>query len=319
MLVSVVIPCFYSEKTIPKEVDAIQEQFDQNEGYECEIILVNDGSSDGTFREIEKLCDRYPNVRGIDLMRNFGQHNALIAALNFAEGDLVLGMDDDMQTHPSQIFKLIREIEKGYDLVYGIYPKRKNSPVKNFTSWVNKVTSRVMLKRPKQIESSNFWIITDSVRDEVIKYSSFNPYIDAIFYQVTHNIGQVEVEHFKRESGSSGYTFRKLLNLWLAYWNYSVIPLRISFFIGVISASGGLILTIWAIIHKILHPNVLIGWTSTMCIMTLLFGAVLMVLGVIGEYLGKAILILNNTPQYIVRKELNTEAGRKADGGDTKD
>ena len=211
------------------------------------------------------------------------------------------------------MFKLIHEIEKGYDLVYGIYPVRKNSPIKNFTSKINKVTSRIMLHRPKNIESSNFWIITKAVRDEVIKYSSFNPYIDAIFYQITHNIGQVSIEHHQREKGSSGYTFRKLLNLWLAYWNYSVVPLRISFFIGLISAVGGLLLTIWAVVHKILHPNVLIGWTSTICVMTLLFGAVLMVLGVVGEYLGKAILILNNTPQYIVRKEVNIKGKGQTD------
>ncbi len=305
MLVSIVIPCYYSENTIAEEVDAIIEQFRENDGYECEIVLVNDGSTDGTFACIEDLCKKYPNVHGVDLMRNFGQPNALIAALHYTSGEYVMGMDDDMQTHPSQMFKLIHEIEKGYDLVYGIYPVRKNSPIKNFTSKINKVTSRIMLHRPKNIESSNFWIITKAVRNEVIKYSSFNPYIDAIFYQITHKIGQVPIEHHQREKGSSGYTFRKLLNLWLAYWNYSVVPLRISFIIGLMSAAGGLLLTVWAVVHKILHPNMPIGWTSTICVMTLLFGAVLMVLGVVGEYLGKAILILNNTPQYIVRKEVN--------------
>ena len=251
----------------------------------------------------------YDCVHGVDLMRNFGQHNALMAALNYAKGDYIMGMDDDMQTHPSQMFKLIHKIEEGYDMVYGVYPYRKNSPIKNLTSKINKVTSRVMLNRPKEIESSNFWIVTDAVRREAVKYSSFNPYIDAIFYQVTHKIGQVEIEHFKRESGSSGYTFRKLLALWLSYWNYSIIPLRISFFIGVIAVIGGLLLTIWLVINKIMDPNLPMGWSSSMCVMTLLFGAVLMVLGVVGEYLGKAILILNNTPQYIIRETVNIEEG----------
>lgn len=303
MLISVVIPCYYSENTIRREVEAVMEQFAMHEGYECEFVLVNDGSTDGTFDVIRQLSSEYENVHGINLMRNFGQHNALMAALNHASGEYILGMDDDMQTHPSQAFKLIEKIQEGYDMVYGVYPYRKNSPIKNFTSKINKVTSRVMLNRPKEIESSNFWIITRAVKDEVIKYSSFNPYIDAIFYQITHNIGQVPIEHFKRESGSSGYTFRKLANLWLSYWNYSVIPLRISFLIGMISAVGGLLLTIWLIINKILDPSLPMGWSSTMCLMTLLFGAVLMVLGVVGEYLGKAILILNNTPQYIVREK----------------
>ena len=287
MLVSVIIPCYYSEKTIAKVVELVMEEFHKNEGYECEFVLVNDGSKDRTFEEIRRLGEKYPNVCGVNLMRNFGQHNALMAGFQYTKGDYVLGMDDDMQTHPSQIFKLIHKMEEGYDVVYGVYPVRKNSPLKNLTSKLNEVSSRIMLNRPKDIVSSNFWMVTRAVRDEVIKYDSFNPYVDGIFYRITHNIGNVPVEHHKREYGTSGYTFRKLINLWLAYWNFSVIPLRISFF------------------NKILHPAVPVGWSSTLCVMVVFFGLVLMVLGVVGEYLGKIIMILNNTPQYIVRETIN--------------
>ena len=301
MLISIIIPCYYSEKTIGKVVDMVTEEFNNNEGYECEFVLVNDGSTDGTFNEIVALNRKYPNVRGVNLMRNFGQHNAIMAALNYTKGDYILGMDDDMQTHPSQIFKLIHKIEEGYDLVYGIYPEVKNGPIKNLTSIINRKTSRVMLSRPKEIESSNFWIITKSVRDEVIKFDTFNPYVDAVFYRVTNNIGMVPFEHFKREYGHSGYTFKKLLKLWMAYWNFSVIPLRISFFVGIFSFIAGLVFTILIIINKIIYPNLPVGWSSTMCVITLLFGVVLMVLGIVGEYLGKIILILNKTPQYVIR------------------
>lgn len=307
MLISFVIPCYYSEKTIRKEVEAVMEQFKMRDGYECEFILVNDGSKDGTFSEIKALCEKYPNVKGINLMRGFGQHNAQMAGLNYAKGEYILGMDDDMQTHPSQVFKLIDKAQEGYDVVYGEYPKSKNGFFKKLSSQFNKFTSRVMLDMPKEIVATNFWIISRKVRDEVIKYSSFNPVLDAIFYQVTHNFGSVEVEHHKRESGKSGYTFRKLVRLWLSYWNYSVVPLRISFFIGALSATFGLAVTIWLIYKKITDPVLPMGWASSLCLMTLLFGAVLMVLGVVGEYLGKAILILNKTPQYIVREELNTD------------
>lgn len=307
MLISFVIPCYYSENTIRKEVEAVMEQFDQRDGYECEFVLVNDGSKDGTFAEIKAMCDKYPNVKGINLMRGFGQHNAQMAGLNYAKGDYVMGMDDDMQTHPSQVFKLIDKIQEGYDVVYGEYPESKNGFFKRMSSAFNKFTSRVLLDMPKEIVATNFWIITNKVKDEVIKYSSFNPVLDAIFYQVTHNFGKVEVEHYKRESGKSGYTFRKLVRLWLSYWNYSVVPLRLSFMIGALSATFGLAVTVWLIINKILDPTIPVGWSSTFGMMCLLFGAVLMVLGVVGEYLGKAILILNKTPQYIVREELNTD------------
>lgn len=306
MLISIVIPCYYSEKSIRKVVKLVIEEFEKNEGYECEFVLVNDGSKDGTFEEIKKLGAEHPNVCGVNLMRNFGQHNALMASLQYANGDYILGMDDDLQTHPSQIFKLIHKIEEGYDLVYGTYPEKKNSSLKNLSSKLNEVSSRIMLNRPKEIVSSNFWIITKAVKEEVKKYDSFNPYIDGIFYRVTHNIGNVEVEHFKREFGTSNYTLKKLMNLWLAYWNFSVIPLRVSFFLGMFSALAGVLIAIAVVINKIVYPDITMGWSSTLCVMVLFFGLVLMVLGIIGEYLGKIILILNNTPQYIVRETVNS-------------
>lgn len=311
MLISIVIPCYYSEKTIAKVTEMVMAEFAAQDKYSCEFVLVNDGSADGTYREIQRLGQKYPNVCGVNLMRNFGQHNALMAALHYTNGDYVLGMDDDMQTHPSQIFKLIHKMEEGFDLVYGIYPDKKNSSLKNFTSKLNEVTSRIMLNRPKEITSSNFWIITRKVRDEVVKYESFNPYIDGIFYRVTHNIGNVEVEHFKREYGTSNYTLKKLVNLWLAYWNFSVIPLRISFFLGMFAAFAGAVIAILVVINKILHPDMTVGWSSTLCVMVVFFGLILMVLGIVGEYLGKIILILNNTPQYIVRETINSGKGLK--------
>lgn len=312
MFVSIVIPCYNSQATIEKVVDLVMEELKKDPGYTCEFILVNDHSRDGTFGVIRRLARDRENVRGIDLLRNFGQHNALMAALAYAKGDYILGMDDDMQTHPSQIFKLINKIEEGYDLVYGVYPHKKNSPLKNLSSKLNEVSSRILLGRPKEICSSNFWIITQAVRSEVVKYTSYNPYIDGIFYRTTHNIGNVTVEHFKREVGTSNYTLRKLVRLWLAYWNYSVIPLRISSVLGMLSAFGGFIAAIVIVVKKLLSPDIPVGWSSTICVMVVFFGLVLMVLGIIGEYLGKVLLTLNHTPQYIIRETVNIGEDREA-------
>ena len=305
-LISIVIPCYNSQATIRKVVEMVMEEFQKMDQYECEFVLVNDGSpKDDTYGEIRRLGKDYTNVKGVNLLRNFGQHNALMAALHYTSGDYILGMDDDMQTHPSQISKLIHKMEEGFDLVYGCYPKKKNSFLKNLSSKLNEVSSRILLGRPKDIVSSNFWMITRQVRDEVIKYDSFNPYIDGIFYRTTHKIGNVEVEHFKREVGTSNYTLKKLMKLWLAYWNYSVIPLRISSVLGCISAAGGFLAAICIIIYKLIDPTVIVGWSSTMCIVVVFAGLILMVLGIIGEYLGKMILILNRTPQFIVRETIN--------------
>ena len=311
-LISIVIPCYNSQATIRKVTEMVMEEFKKMDGYECEFVLVNDCSpKDDTYGEIEKLGRDYPNVKGINLLRNFGQHNALMAALHYTSGDYILGMDDDMQTHPSQISKLIHKMEEGFDLVYGCYPKKKNSMLKNLSSKINEVSSRILLGRPKNIVSSNFWMITKQVRDEVIKYDSFNPYIDGIFYRTTHKIGNVEVEHFKREVGTSNYTLKKLMKLWLAYWNYSVIPLRISSVLGCLSAAGGFLAALCIIIYKLIDPTVTVGWASTICIIVVLAGLILMVLGIIGEYLGKMILILNRTPQYIVRETINITEDEK--------
>ncbi len=308
MKISVVIPCYNSEATIERVVELVMTEINKLPGYSCEFVLVNDCSPrDNTYGAIKKLAAKYPNVKGVNLLRNFGQHNALMCALHYTDGDYVLGMDDDLQTHPSQISKLVAKIEEGYDMVYGVYPKRKNSLIKNFTSWLNKVSSRVLLERPKDIVSSNFWILTRQIRDELVKYDSYNPYIDALFYRTTHNIGNVEIEHFERAVGTSNYTFKKLVRLWLAYWNYSVVPLRIASFLGGISAAGGFLAAVIVLIKKLIEPTITVGWSSTVIIMVVFFGLVLMVLGIIGEYLGKMIMILNRAPQFIIRETVNIE------------
>lgn len=312
MRISIVIPCYYSENTIEKVVGLTIREFEKRKGYECEFVLVNDGSTDGTFDRIRMLGEKYSFVKGVNLLRNFGQHNALMASLHYVTGDYILGMDDDMQTHPSQIFKLVDKIMEGYDVVYGQYQKKKNSFFKNISSKINEVTSRILLGRPKEIVSSNFWIITAQVAQEVIKFDSYNPYIDGIFYRVTHNIANVLVEHHKREVGASGYTFKKLARLWLAYWNYSVIPLRISSVLGVIMAGCGFIAAVVTVVWKIIDPTLVAGWASIICLLAVFFGMVLVSLGIIGEYLGKIILTINHTPQFIVRETVNAEGKENA-------
>lgn len=313
MLVSIVIPCYNSQDSIRNVVELTIKEFEKLSDYEYEFILVNDCSPDGTFAAICRLAERYPCVRGINLAKNFGQHNAIMAGLNYANGDFIVGMDDDLQTHPSQMYKLLDKVQEGYDLVYGQYAKRKNSFLKNLSSKFNKVTSRILLGRPKEIESSNYWVITRSVRNEVIRYTNYNPYVDAIFYRVTHNIADVVIEHHKREQGSSNYTFRKLVKLWMAYWNFSAIPLRISSILGVLLSSAGFLGAVFTFIRQLVSPSSQVGWASIMCAMCLFFGFVLLVLGIMGEYIGKILLCINNTPQYIIRDTINIGKEQETD------
>lgn len=307
MLISIIVPCYYSKDTIGKVVEMTAEEFARHEGFECEFVLVNDGSTDGTFSQIKALAEKHENVKGINLLRNFGQHNALMAALHYIEGDYVLAMDDDMQTHPSQIFKLIEKIQEGYDIVFAHYAVRQTSGAKKLSHALNDLSSRILLGRPKDVTTSNFWIITSQVAREAAKYNGFSPYTDGVFFQITHNVGNVEVEHHKREVGSSNYTFKKLVRLWLAYWNYSVVPLRIASVAGGCAALVGFVAVLITVVRKLVDPTLMLGWASTMCVVMLFAGMILMCLGIMGEYLGKIILTLNHTPQFIVRETVNVD------------
>ena len=307
MLVSVVIPCYNSQRSIGEVVSLTISEFDRLDGYECEFVLVNDGSpADDTYGEICRLAQEYPNVHGINLMRNFGQHNAIMCGLNYAKGDLVLGMDDDLQNHPTQIPKLLAKMEEGdYDLVYGVFEEQKNSKVKTFTSWLNKVTARKMLGRSKDVVTSSFWLINRKLRDQVVRVRNYNPMIEALFSRMTDNVGCVVVEHHAREYGSSGYTLGKLVKLWLAYFNYTVLPLRAISGIGVVTAIVGFVFGIVTVIRKLIDPSILAGWASITSILLFFFGLVLLALGIIGEYVGDIVLSVNSTPQYIVRDTVN--------------
>ncbi len=314
MLVSVVVPCYNSEHTIAELVKLTIQEFDKMPDYSVEFVLVNDCSQDGTMDVIRRLCEEYPFVKGIRLARNFGQHNAIMAGLHYTGGEWIVGMDDDLQTHPSQLPILLNKMKEGYDLVYGFYQVRKNSFLKNLSSKFNAVTSRILLGRPKNIVSSNYWVINRLVRDEVIRYTNFNPYVDAIFYRVTNNIANVPIEHHRREYGSSNYTFRKLVKLWLAYLNFSAVPLRISAYLGILFSGAGFLGALAILIRQLIAPSEQLGWASIMCAMLLFFGFVLLALGIMGEYLGKIILSINNTPQYIIRETYNiSEQGEKPD------
>ena len=313
MLVSIIIPCYKSEKTIGKVVELTEEVFRSLNGYECEFVLVNDYSQDGTFDEIRRLSESHPNVTGVNLAKNFGQHNAIMAGMHYAKGELIMGMDDDLQTHPSQIPALIGKISEGYDVVFGIYEERKFSFMKNLTSRIATYIMWHMVQRPKGIESSNYWVIRSYVRDEMIRYTNPEPYLSMLMFRTTSNVGNVKIQHFEREVGRSNYTFRKAFKLFLSFLNFSVLPLRLASYIGALFSVAGLVLSIIIIVRKLLNPSMVAGWASLITTMLLLFGFCFVFLGVIGEYVGTIIHTLNRTPQFVIREVVSSDAAPDPD------
>lgn len=309
MLYSVIIPCYRSDQTIEHVVNQTREELKRLNRGETEFVLVNDCSPDGgkTIRKLIEMAHTNADVKVIDLASNSGQHNALMAALRYAKGDVIIGMDDDGQTHPSQLPKLLDALDQGYDLVYGYYPEKKHSWFRNLGSHFNDLTVNLMIKKPKYVHTSSYFVVRKFIRDHAIEYTGSYTYLLGLFMRCTQNIASVPVQHFEREVGESGYTLKQLIRLWSSIIGFSVIPLRVASITGFFFAGIGLLAALAVLIRKFIDPHVSMGWPSIMCAIFFFFGLNFMFLGMIGEYLGRMFLGMNKEPQYVIKAVYNAE------------
>lgn len=317
MLYSVIIPCYKSDQTIEHVVDLTREEMRREGRDNVEFVLVNDCSPDGgkTIEKLKEMAKKHADVKVIDLASNSGQHNALMAALRHAEGDIIIGMDDDGQTHPSQLPKLFDALEQGYDLVYGYYPEKKHNWFRNLGSRFNDLTVNMMIKKPKDVRTSSYFVVRKFIRDHAIEYTGSYTYLLGLFMRCTQNIASVPVQHFEREVGESGYTLKQLIRLWSSIIGFSVIPLRVASIAGFFFAGVGLLAALAVLIRKFIDPNLSVGWPSIMCAISFFSGLNFMFLGMIGEYLGRMFLGMNKEPQYVIRETYNIQKHKK-EGGD---
>ena len=304
--ISFVIPCYASEHTISLVVQEIITTMDDLQQYSWELVLVNDCSPDNTFEVIRNLCISNPNIIGINLARNFGQHAALMAGFNQVSGDIIVCMDDDEQTPGNEVGKLLEKIEEGYDVAYARYVSKKHSIFRNIGSRINSKMTEFLLDKPKDLYISSYFAIRRYIVDEMVKYDHSFPYVIGLVLRSTKNIANVDVTHRERQEGSSGYSIQKLLSLWMnGFTAFSVKPLRLASLLGLIRAAVGFISTIILVLNKLAHPSeVMLGWSSTMAVMMLIGGVLLIVLGIIGEYIGRIYICINKSPQYIIREKV---------------
>lgn len=308
MKISFVIPCYCSSKTIEDVVLEITLKMQEMNNYAYEIILVNDCSPDNTLEVIREICQKDKKILGVSLAKNFGQHAALMAGFHHVTGDIVVCLDDDKQTPADEVDKLLAKIEEGYDVVYAEYDQKKHSVFRNLGSAVNKKMTECMLDKPKNLYISSYFAAKRYVINEMLKYQNSYPYVIGLVLRTTKKICNVKVKHREREQGKSGYSLKKLLSLWVnGFTSFSVKPLRFATISGVGVAALGFLYAIWTIIQKIVNPDVLVGWSSIIAIMLILGGMVLLVLGMIGEYIGRIYISINNSPQYVVRELINFE------------
>ncbi len=310
---SFVIPCYRSAKTIGKVVEEIEETVSKRPQFDYEIILVNDSSPDNVFDVITNLASKNKHIKGIDLAKNFGQHSALITGFRYITGNIIVCLDDDGQTPASEMFKLIDKLSEGYDVVFAKYAEKKHSFFRNFGSKVNDSMARWLIDKPKELKIMSYFCCQRFVVDEIIKYENPYPYISGLLLRTSNKITNVEVEHRERFEGTSGYTFTKLMSLWVnGFTAFSVKPLRISAAIGVIIAIVGFLYGIYIIVNKLfIHPEAPLGYSSTMAILLLIGGVIMLILGLIGEYIGRIYISINNSPQSVIRKTVNIDEDNK--------
>lgn len=302
--VSVVIPVYNSQDCLAKLLERLIKVLEKYKKT-YEVILVNDGSQDNSHQVCYELAKKYSSlVTFLNLSKNFGEHNAVMAGLSYANGDYVVIMDDDFQNSPEDVPLLIEKaIGKRYDIVYTFYKKKQHNYFRNIGSNFNNWIATLMLNKPGDLYLSSFKCLSQFVVQEIIKYKGPFPYIDGLALRCTRNIGKLQVHHKKRKKGQSGYTFRKLVRLWFnMFINFSIKPLRISFCLGLVFSCFGIIMSIIVIVEKLLYPETPFGWPSLVIIVMVFSGVQLLILGVLGEYIGHLLLSSNETPQFVIRK-----------------
>lgn len=307
MKISFVIPCYRSEKTIEGVVAEIKSVVGQRPEVDYEVIMVSDHSPDDVYSVIERMCAEDPvHLRGVLLSRNFGQHSALMAGYARVMGDYVLSLDDDGQAPVDAVFEMVDRLEHHrYDVVYGTYPEKKHNIFRNLGSQVNDLMTVWLLGKPAALKVTSFFIARRFVIREMLNYAGPYPYLYGLVFRITKNIGEVPVKHRARVDGGSGYTFAKLLGLWMnGFTAFSVKPLRLASYAGLVCAVVGFAFGVWAVVNKlIIHPDAPMGYSSMMAALLFIGGMLMLILGLIGEYVGRIYICINRSPQYVVARE----------------
>ena len=304
---TIIVPVYNSSAVLKKLAEKVMSALDDHKLI-FELILINDGSKDDSWKNILDLCKNYKWIKGIDLRKNFGQHNAILAALNHASGEVIVLMDDDLQHSPNDIIHIYSEIKNGHDVCYASFFNRKHSFLKILGSQINNFFSSLFLKKPFDLYLSPFKGFNNLIKNEIIKYKGSAVYIDGIILSLTNSISSIQVQHYESERyfKKSNYTFFKLIKLWSqTIVGYSTIPLRIATVVGMISSIISMIMILIIVIIKTYNIYTPIGWASVITSVLFIGGIQLIALGIIGEYLAKVHYSINNSVQFSISKKIN--------------
>ena len=299
MQVSIVVPVYNSAACLPELARRVQQDVGAHfERYE--LILVNDNSPDNSWSIITELAGQYDFICGVNLRRNVGQDNAIMAGLHQARGEVTVIMDDDLQHDPADILPLYRELRGGRDVVYAHFLKKEQARWKNLGSWFAGRVAELVLDKPRHIYMSPFKAIRREVIQEIIKYDGPYSYIDGLIFTITSNITQIAATHHPRFSGASNYNLWRSLRVWLKLaTSFSIIPLRLATITGGIMALFSFVMGSFFLLQTFLL-NQPPGWPSLIVSVFFLGGIQLMGIGAVGEYIGRIFITQNKRPQFVV-------------------
>lgn len=305
--ISVVIPVYNSEHIIEKLHQRLTETlYGYAERYE--IILVNDCSPDNVWEKILVLCEKDMAVKGLSLRKNVGYDNAIMAGLNYVSYPKIIIMDDDLQHSPEYIPKLVEKLGNGFDIVYGQFLAKKQTPIKNFGSWLNGQLARFIIGKPKDLYLSPFKALKREIAEEAVQYGGPFPYVDGLFFQITSSIGQIPLEHHQRDSGTGGHGIFRSLRIMLNFCTtFSIIPLRVFTLSGFLVALSAGFFSAVLILWKIFGEIDVEGWASLLLAILVFSGIQLMGLGILGEYVGRSYMNINRKPQFVLKEIKNID------------
>lgn len=305
-MLSFVIPCYRSELTVGGVISEIHDKMSERPELDYEIVAVNDCSPDGVYDVLRTLSEDDPKIKVMDLAKNGGKHAAMMAGYSVAKGDYIVNLDDDGQCPLDKLWELMEPLYEGYDISIARYPKKKQSALKNFGSKMNGAMAHYLIDKPKSLQTSNFSVLKRFVMEEMRSYKNPYPYISGLMLRTTSKITNVDMEERERTAGVGHYTFKKSLALWInGFTAFSVKPLRISMVLGALCALCGFVFGLFTIIRKIINPDILMGYSSLMAVLLFVGGIIMMMLGMIGEYIGRIYICINNSPQYVIRETIN--------------